>query len=340
MKNIFRLIFFFTIALAVVSPSYGQEDDTTKTVQKHQIIKHDGTKYIGVILSDDGREVLIETAELGKIYIPKADIASIKKIEEVESLVTGNFREAGPFVSRYYFTNNALPIKKGDDYAMVHLYGPEVHFSVADNLSIGVMATWIASPIGVAAKYSMKTGNEKINLSLGTIMFSSGYLFQAKGWGGLHWGSCTFGVPGKNLTLSSGFGYVDLIENRRSTYETGLQQLNRGSVSSVAGIVPVGERASFIFDSMVSISERRNYQASGGYYNNNGDYVGGLVTYDSGTQVSAFLMPGMRFQKYERRAFQVALAGVIHYSSIGFFPGASARTMTFPVPMCSWFFKF
>jgi len=341
MAYLFRFIFILTIGVAIVTPSFGQDGDTTKTVQKHQIIKHDGTKYIGEILSDDGREVLIETEALGKIYIPKADIASIKKIEEVESLMPGNFREAGPFISRYYFTNNALPFKKGDDYAMVQLYGPEVHFSVADNLSIGVMSTWIASPIGLAAKYSIKTGNEKVNLSLGTIMFSSGYLFQARGWGGLHWGSLTYGVPGKNITFSSGFGYVDLIENSRSTFETGLQKLNRGSVSSVAGIFPVGERSSFIFDSMVSFSEQRNYQSYGGYYDINGDYVSGMITYDSGTQMSAFLMPGMRFQKHERRAFQIALAGVIQYSSIGFYSGSTtARTRTFPVPMCSWFFKF
>lgn len=342
MNNYLRLL-LFTLTLSLVHfNSFGQTEGDTVKVVKHKIVKHDGTTYIGVILSDDGREVLIETKELGKIYIPKSEIASMKEISEEDSLVKGNFREAGPFVTRYYFTNNALPIKKGEDYAMVHLFGAEAHFSVANNLSFGVIATWIASPIAAVAKYSIPTGNEKINFSLGTIMLSSGYLFQAKGWGGLHWGSFTYGVPGKNFTLSSGFGYVDLIDNDRSRKESGLDQLNRASVSSIAGILPVGDRASFIFDSMISVSERRNYTTTGSYYDSEGNFVPGITTYNSGTQVSAFLMPGIRFQKYERRAFQVALAGVIHYSSIGFssYNGESSpRTISFPVPMCSWFFK-
>ena len=34
---------------------------------------------------------------------------------------------------------------------MIGLQGPEVHFAVSDNLSLGIMATWIASPLALAA---------------------------------------------------------------------------------------------------------------------------------------------------------------------------------------------
>ncbi|MBD3637851.1 MAG: hypothetical protein HUJ25_10890 [Crocinitomicaceae bacterium] len=336
-KALLILTFIFSFGLF----GYSQvENDTTK-VKVVKIVRHDGVEYVGEIIKDDGREVLIRTKNLGDIYIPKSEIASITELKKEDLIAVGNLRVAGPFATRYYFTNNALPIKKGEDYAMLHLYGPEVHFSVADNLSIGVMATWIAAPIGVAAKYSIPIKEDKLYASVGTIMFSSGYLFQAKGWGGLHWGSITFGRPGKNITLSSGFGYVDLIENNRSNYEVGLQRLNRGSVSSVGMIFPVGKKASFIFDSMVSVSERRNYMSYGGSWDSEVQgYQYDMVTYDSGTQISSFIMPGMRFQNKESRAFQVALAGVFHYSSIGFSNGDTRKLRSFPVPMCSWFFKF
>ena len=328
-----RFIRVLVLLVSISSLSIGlfaQEptDSSVVKIEKYIVKKHDGTTYVGELLSDDGREVLINTKELGKIYIPKSDIASMKLFKEEESIAQRNYREAGPFITRYYFTNNALPIKKGDDYAMVHLYGPEVHFAVTEKFTVGVMATWIASPFGLAMKYTIPTKNEKLNFSIGTIMLSSGYLFQARGWGGLHWGSMTYGIPGKNITFSSGFGYVDLIENNRSRFESGLEKLNRGSVSSIAGIAPVGEKASFIFDSMIAISETRNYS----------NYYTGPSTYESGTQVAAFLMPGMRFQKTDKSAFQFALAGVIQYKSIGF--GASQNLRSFPVPMCSWFFKF
>ena len=43
-------------------------------------------------------------------------------------------------------------------------------------------------------------------------------------------------------------------------------------------------------------------------------------------------MPGMRFQKNENRAFQIALAGVSVWEG--------GDTITFPLPTMSWLFKF
>lgn len=321
MRFLKALLFVFAVStLSVVASAQTPTDSTTASTQKFKITKHDGTTYIGTIISDDGREVLINTDGLGKIYIPKADIKSMKPITEGESLVEGGFREAGPFTTRYYFTNNALPIKKGEDYAMVHLYGPEVHFSVANNFSIGVMATWIASPIGLALKLALPTQNEKINFSLGTIMMSSGYLFGARGYGGLHWGSFTYGERGKNFTISTGLGYIDF---------TGDNGFTAGSVSSLAGIAPVGEKASFIFDSMIGFKNKTTT-------NTVWDPITGIGTpvVSTGLEMGMFLMPGMRFQSSDRRAFQVALAGVIYNNF------ANGNTLSFPVPMCSWFFKF
>ena len=39
-----------------------------------------------------------------------------------------------PFMTRYHFTNNALPNKKGDHYFLLSLFGPEVHFGMTENL--------------------------------------------------------------------------------------------------------------------------------------------------------------------------------------------------------------
>ena len=41
---------------------------------------------------------------------------------------------------------------KNENYGLIHVYGPEVHLSVANKTSIGVMASWIASPIALAFK--------------------------------------------------------------------------------------------------------------------------------------------------------------------------------------------
>lgn len=334
-------VLFFCMALAVSSVISAQVvNDSSKTEEKPfvKVTKNDKSVYVGQIMKDDGREILLRTRSIGDIFINKSDIKSIQPVDKLKETYSGNYREEGPFKTRYYFTNNALPGKKGDNYAMIHLYGPEVHFSVTDRLSVGVMATWIASPIGLALKYAIPTKNEKVNLSLGTIMLSSGYLLQSRGWGGLHWGTVTYGKSGQNISVSSGVGYIKL---GLSSFSNRAENLKVASVSSIAGIFPVGDKASFLFDSMLSVSERRNYFNQGySFIDSEGNPVPALSIYNSGTEFSAFFMPGMRFQKTERMAFQVALAGVVQYSSIGFrYSDTGSRSRSFPVPMCSWFLK-
>ncbi|UKN03255.1 hypothetical protein K6119_06970 [Paracrocinitomix mangrovi] len=331
-----RSAFILCVFLTSSFLGFGQvERDTSKV---YKVVKQNGMEYVGKILKDDGREVLIVTDDLGMIYLPKSDIRSIRTVEE-EEIASGNFREVGPFTTRYYFTNNALPITKKEHYAMVHLYGPEVHFALTDNFSLGVMSTWAASPLGLAMKYSFQAG-DKVHFSLGTIMLSSGYLFQAKGWGGLHWASMTYGQPGKNINISAGYGYVDLGFNDQHEYETGWNRMDHGPVFSVGGLAPVGKKGSFIFDSMFGIAENRNYEVIGTIpgTNTTGEEI---ILENSGTVFSTLFMPGMRFQNKENRAFQIALAGIVQYSTNGYsIADPDKKLRTIPFPMCSWFFKF
>ena len=328
---------------AASNNSYGQTD-TTKTPKL--VIKTDGTQYVGVILSDDGREILLETESLGKIYIRKSDIKSITEVPDTDIDPSGKYEPEGAFTSRYYFTNNALPIKKGEHYSMIHLYGPEIHFSAGKGFSAGIMTTWGASPFLVALKQCIKTKNEKVNFSLGTIMGSSGYFNTFRGFGGMHWLTFTYGRPASNISFSGGYLYLnpgwrnasylsaspglyDIATHSIDDLWTDGNQLWHSPMLSIAGITQVGKRISFIFDSMISVRPRNNktvnFVEQGGteYYEvvKNPDVVGMF-----------FLMPGMRFQKTPKNAFQVALAGVTYISP--------NQTFGFPVPQCSWFFKF
>jgi hypothetical protein len=360
MKNSFLTLF----ALCCIHFGFGQntETDTTKSEQLFVITKNDGTEYIGKILSDDGREVLIETEALGKIYIPKSEIRSMVRIEDKSKIVFGEYSPTGPFTTRYAFTTNALPI---------NLYGPEVHFAVTDHLNIGVMTTWIASPMVLALKYSLKTKNENVNVSLGTLMGSSGYLFNFRGFGGLHFANVTIGSREKNITFSGGYLYGKTGDNIASTtavagtyyndqsYYYPTNSFNKpapitsGPIVSIAGIAKVGARASFIFDSMLGVFSTPSVEVgvatttitepTSGYYDPNppyqwisgqpGWYKHDVTVTDSKNQtVALFLMPGMRFQKSDKNAFQFNVAGISLFRN--------GNITSFPLPMCTWFFKF
>ena len=344
--------FLLTLLMIVGGFAYCQTGSDTTKQELKVITKIDGTQYVGVILSDDGREVLVETKELGKIYIPKTAIKSITAVGEEDIDEVGSYDPEGPFTTRYYFTTNALPLEKGDDYAMIHLYGPEVHFSLGKGFSAGIMTTWGASPFIVALKKSFRTKNEKVNFSLATLIGSSGYFNTFRGYGGIGFGTVTFGTPANNFSLSAGYGYIDpgfqgggrevLVDDgfySDENYEWSDIQTYNGKratfqtpVFQVAGTKKLGKKTSLIFDSMISLkmSERRDVQNVYNYQNTG--QSGYLVSTDRKVQAMFFLMPGIRFQKSPKNAFQVALAGCTYIR------GNDA--IAFPVPQCSWFFKF
>jgi hypothetical protein len=301
------------------------------------IILNDGSEIIGRILSDDGKEMVLETDKLGKVYLDKKDISTIEKKVAADEIINGEYAAEGPFTTRYSFTNNALPIKKGENYAMINLFGPEVHFAVTNRLNVGIMSTWIGSPMALALKYTFKTKESKVNFSLGSIVGTSGYIRNFGGFGSLNWMSATFGDRKNNLTISGGYGFI---KSGNSTYDymTGrskAEKMSHGPAFSVAGIVRVGAKTSLIFDAVCFTYSKYYDRYSYTYDNVNGSYSQTVVTNVKNQITALLLMPGLRFQSTPKKAFQISLAGVSVINSDNYYN----RNRSFPIPMCSWFYK-
>jgi len=358
MKN-FIVSIFAIVLISVSSQIHAQVKSSDSTLRL--IEKNDGTKYIAIILSDDARELLIETETIGKIYIPKSEVKRITLIENQDEIKNGELLEESPFSTRYAFTNNALPIKRNDHYAMVNLFGPEAHFAVNDHLNIGVMSTWIGSPLVAVGKYTIPTSNKKVNFSIASMFGTTGYLNGFKGFGGLHWGTFTYGNRKNNISFSAGFGYIRPGTSQEtpgvyigdSTIYTSADgtdyvdynypnipfqandDLLKSPIISVAGIFQITSSASIFFDSMFAFGEVERSDIDRNYEGGNNSPLIISVTENqlvSETFAALYLMPGMRFQKNENRAFQIAVAGVSVWDS--------GDNITFPLPLISWFFKF
>ena len=253
MKNTITFLILVLFAFQVSAQT------STETEEKNEnlvlIIKNSGGEYIGEIVSDDGREILLITKTIGKIYINKSEISSISKVDEnVKSNKNGEFRASGPFTTRYYFTNNALPIKKNENYALVHIYGPEVHFSVGNKTSLGVMASWIASPIGLVLKQQIFSKN-KLHVSIGSILGSSGYINQGQTYGGLHWGTITVGDRTSNISFSAGLAHINWPTN---------------NTDFMSGAREIGDKYSYSF-----------YDQNHSYFNREDDYNAQMAFEDS-----------------------------------------------------------
>lgn len=339
-----KILLLLVMLLSMSNIIYSQNTTDTTNQEKVIIELNDGTQKIGIIISDDGREILLLTSNIGKVYINKSNIKSIRPINnedivEEDGLVT----TISPFQTRYYFTTNALPVKKKEGYTMIHLYGPEIHYGLTDNFSIGIMTTWIASPFVLAMKYTIPTKNEKLNFGLGSLLGSSGYLFQFRGWGGLQWGMVTLGDKINNITVSLGVSYINT-GGINILYRPGVYDYQNGEypnsyeekkptlvapVIGVGGIVKLSSKLSFIWDSMLFLPKgtikENNYE-----HIDNKEIVTIVEQERSGALL--YLMPGLRFQNAPDKSFQIALAGVTYWED--------GDSFSFPVPTVSWFRTF
>ena len=341
----------FLASVAVAQPA----DDTGK--KRVAVIMTNGNEYIGTIAKDDGREILLNSESVGPIYLLKSDVRTIRDAESPKSVVQGEFRDTGPFTTRYCFTTNALGINKGENYTMLNLYGPEVHFALTDRFSMGVMSTWIGSPLVLASKLSIPTKNENVNFSLGNLLMTSGYIQSFRGYGDLLFGNVTVGNRLSNITFGAGYFYfqgggesalnqsTDPVLTTDYYFDTnpyeGAPKPIKGPMLSLGAITRVGAKASFVFDSMIGFFNRDYHELQtttiqDAYYDDSGQWQSGLIQHEivkkSSKSTAFFLMPGMRFQKDERRAFQVSLAGVVLSDG--------GETISFPIPFCTWFYRF
>ncbi|TAL63972.1 MAG: hypothetical protein EPN88_11635, partial [Bacteroidetes bacterium] len=88
--NISKLFKSNFIALILISNClFIAAQDTTKVAVQLKktfiVTKNDGTEYTGLIISQDERELLIETKEIGRLYIPKHEIKSIRELTPAEA---------------------------------------------------------------------------------------------------------------------------------------------------------------------------------------------------------------------------------------------------------------
>jgi hypothetical protein len=292
MRKFTSYIILFFLAFQIQIFSQTSEEIENKNLVL--IVKNDGGEFIGEIISDDGREILVVTKAIGKIFINKSDISSITKVDEgLENKENKEFRASGPFTTRYYFTTNALPIKKNDNYGLIHLYGPEIHLSVGNKTSIGLMATWIASPIALVLKQQIYSNN-KFHVSIGSIIGSSGYLNDGQTYGGLHWGTMTFGNRLSNVSFSAGLAHINWTENITNYYD------NNVFMSSARDI---GDKNSYNF-----------YDADHPYYivpvaTSNSNFESDfLITVDGGLTDS-----DKRFYKSKQLASVIGFSGIVPF---------------------------
>jgi hypothetical protein len=280
MKKLLAAIITLT---AVLFGFNATAQDTTNTSNKlFVVIKNDGTEYVGKIISQDAREVLIETEKIGRVYIPRHEIREIREVKAGE-LKGGEFIGEEVFATRYFLTTNGLPIEKNESYILWNLYGPDFQFGIGKNLSVGVMTSWLATPIIGSVKYTL-VSNDGFSFAAGTLIGTLSWVKLSSG-GFLPYGAATVGNRKSNLSISAGYGAL---------FSEG--EVSGRALASVAGMTKVGKKVSLVFDSFIVPPKSTD-----------GEFF-------------ALLFPGLRFKTGEDRAFQFGFAGIYAANELVPFP--------------------
>jgi hypothetical protein len=203
------------------------------------ITKDNGQEIIAKILRQDIREMEVLTLDGRTIAIPQHMISQIKPVDERYIRSGKDYVDEDPYRTRYVITTNGLPIRKGQNYGQFTLLGPEAQFHLSDKVGVGVMTTWLGTPIVGTFKYSVSL-SDNLHFALGGLLGTGSWVMPEFG----------FALPFCALTLGNGRYNINLSLGRGMIWgEDGSSGQN---LLSVGGMARISSRTSFVFDSFIT----------------------------------------------------------------------------------------
>ncbi|MFM7327848.1 MAG: hypothetical protein ACKO3B_03850, partial [Bacteroidota bacterium] len=237
MKNTLLVtILLFSAAVVFAQQEPAKPQDTTT----YRIVKTDGGELIGKILQQDEREVLVQSKDGRKIYVPQHMIKEMIALKARDFNSRGEFVGEDDFSTRYFLTTNGLPVKPGKHYMLWSWLGPDLQFGLKNNFGVGLITTWVGIPLIASVKKSFTTG-EHSQVALGALIGTGSW--AAPKWGGaLPYVTLSFGDRQRNIAFSTGYG---AIWNKADV---------RGQMlGGVAGMAKVSPKLSLVLDSFFGL---------------------------------------------------------------------------------------
>jgi hypothetical protein len=257
------VIMAMSFAVSIVSAQ-----DVPKIGSWVTVEKTDDGRYVGVLLSANEREVLLDSTVVGSVLIPRYLIRTLESAASHRGIGPQPTQGQVPFSSRYFITTNGFPIGEDGAYILFTTAGPDFQFAPSENVSVGLLTTYIGSPIVGSIKVTTRV-SDGVNAAAGALVGWNGWIPEFIFFA-LPYGSITFGSRASNVTLSTGYGYVsyDGDDGGRALF-------------SVAGQTHAWSKVSLMFDSII-------------------------LSAGTNSSMLLFGMPGLRIATGRSSAFQVA----------------------------------
>jgi hypothetical protein len=204
----------------------------------------DGKKFTGLYVSQDEKEIVINTDDLGLLRIANDKIREIK-LAEKEQIVLGKYFFPNPHPTRYLYGPSAIPLEKGEGYFQnTYILSNSVNIGLSDNFSMGGGIV-IPFMFFVTPKFGFKVA-KNVHLG-GGLLFATNISTEFSVGLGVGYGVLTLGSNEHNFTLGTGWGFFkDEVYNSTTQTSKYEWQLNKRPIITVSGATRIAPKVSIV----------------------------------------------------------------------------------------------
>jgi hypothetical protein len=201
-------IWFFPVSI------FSQTEPSDSINAKSFLIEtNDGNEFIGNILKQDDKTILLSTENYGEVSIRSSFIKSIEELNQ-DKMVFGDYWFENPHATRYFYSPNGFGLKKNEGYYQnTWVLFNQLSMGITDNISIGggmiplFLFGGAPTPIWFTPKVSFPVSkNEKFNVGSGALI--ANILGENESTFGLLYGTSTYGTLDNNINIGVGYAFT------------------------------------------------------------------------------------------------------------------------------------
>jgi len=240
------------VSIVVFSLFHINGQNTTDAIKnkQYEITLNDGSIFTGNILSQDSATIVFQTNSIARMDIP---VRQMRNLKEIQPPIPGkrSYRLANPFPTKYFFTQSAINLQKGEGYYQnTYVFLNSVNYGFTNYFSIGA-GVEILSTIGsissnefsptwyIAPKLGFKV-SDQLYLGGGVTFANIGGFFDNSKIG-IGYGLATFGSTEHNFSI--GLANVFSIDDH-----------GNNTLITLAGMTRISERLALVTENYISAS--------------------------------------------------------------------------------------
>jgi hypothetical protein len=211
----------------------------------YQITMNDGSVISGKLISDNDKEIVIQSGSLGDVRLEKSNIRSMTAVAATDQKA-GGIWFANPNASKYLLGSSAIPLEKGSGYYQnTWIFINSACYAFTNNISVAGGFEIISIMAGGDGPYAFFV-NPKATFKIANNLYAGANILYANAiravdsFGGLATlnGFLTYGNTNNNLTASVGWGFAE-------------GEFSSKPVITISGMTRVSRRIAFVSENWI-----------------------------------------------------------------------------------------